>query len=253
MFRAQKRLLIPIPNTDFDPTEVCVPWLHAQKPGIECIFATPDSSPGKTDPLMLQGLWFGLLGAKSRVVNLYRQMVQDPSFNRPLSYHEIVADDYDGLLLAGGHAPGMKVYLESEQLQQVAAQFLAQQKTVGAICHGPLVLARAKELDGRSLLRGRKVTGLPFILEWFAYLLTFWNLHPLRGKDPSVGHWLGHYYRTYAAYVEQEMRLAIGPEGGFVVGNLLVPQVVEDGCLLSARWPGDAELFAQTLCSRILS
>ena len=43
---------------------------------------------------------------------------------------------YDGLLLAGGHAPGMKEYLESTVLQSLVARHDAARKPWGAVCHG---------------------------------------------------------------------------------------------------------------------
>jgi putative intracellular protease/amidase len=42
--------------------------------------------------------------------------------------------DFDALLLTGGHAPGMRVYLGSVALQSAGADFFAQEKPVGAIC-----------------------------------------------------------------------------------------------------------------------
>jgi putative intracellular protease/amidase len=80
-------------------------------------------------------------------------------------------------------------------------------RPTGAICHGVLVLARTHDTGtGRSVLAGRRTTCLPKYMERTAYLLTAWRL--------------GRYYRTYPAYVEDEN-------------------------YVSARWPGDAYLFAK--------
>ena len=106
-----------------------------------------------------------------------------------------------------------------------------------AICHGVLVLARARDAEGRSVLHGRKTTCLPKYMERTAYYLTAWKL--------------GDYYRTYPAYVEDEVREAVGPRGAFERGPIhLVSRgtrndhrptfLVEDGAYLSGRWPGDA-------------
>jgi hypothetical protein len=67
----------------------------------------------------------------------------DAGFRRPISYGEIRAADFDGLILSGGHAPGMRVYLGSGVLQSAVGDFFAQKKPVGAICHGVLLAARS--------------------------------------------------------------------------------------------------------------
>jgi hypothetical protein len=68
---------------------------------------------------------------------------------------------------------------------------------------------------------------------------------------------LGRYYRTYPAYVEDEVRAALlDPErqferGPFTLGTRDSAEdprpafVVRDGRYVSARWPGDVYLFAR--------
>jgi protease I len=166
-------------------------------------------------------------------------MTQSAEFQRPIAYAEIAAANFDAVLLPGGHAPGMRQYLESEQLQSIAAEFFAQNKPVGAICHGVLLAARARGRDGKSVLFGRKTTALTKTME-----LTAWALTRL---------YLGDYYRTYPITVEDEVRAALAVGGDFVVGPLALrrdsparPDIgftVRDGHYLSARWPGDAHRF----------
>src|SRR6185436_14128630 len=107
-----------------------------------------------------------------------------------------------------------------------------------------LVLARTRDPStGRSVLAGARTTCLPKYMERSAYLLTFWKL--------------GRYYRTYPAYVEDEVRAALDDPGRqFVRGPRTLSTrgtsddhrpafVVEDGRYVSARWPGDAYLFGE--------
>ncbi len=55
---------------------------------------------------------------------------------------------YDGIVVIGGS--GAREYLwENTRLHQLVSEFLAMNKTVGAICIGPVVLAKAGLLDGR--------------------------------------------------------------------------------------------------------
>ena len=100
------------------------------------------------------------------------------------------AADFDGFILTGGHAPGMRVYLGSGVLQSAVGDFFAQKKPVGAICHGVLLAARSSFYPGKSVLYGKKTTALTKQMELIAWRLT--RLY------------LGDHYRTYPITVEDE-------------------------------------------------
>lgn len=237
------RILVPLPDTDFDTTEVAVPWRLLRDEGHQLVFATEHALTPQCDTRLLTGVLFGRLGAEAQARDFYRQMCESPEFRKPIAWDQIVCADYGGLLLAGGHAPGMKQYLGSAQLQQTTARFAALQRPIAAICHGVVLLARARDpLTGLSLLHARRTTCLPKYMEALAYALTFWKL--------------GRYYRTYPVYVEDEVRAALGSPTQFQRGPLTLGVrgtrddhraafVVEDGNYISARWPGDAYLLAQ--------
>ncbi len=241
------RLLVPLPDRDFDVTEVAVPWRILRDAGFEICFATEAGGTApQCDPLLLAGVIFGQLGARPEAVAFYREMETDPAFCAPVSWRGLDAADFDGLLLAGGHAPGMRQYLGSDELQDLVARFWQLGRPVAAICHGVLVLARARDpATGESVLRGRRTTCLPKYMERSAWLLTAWKL--------------GRYYRTYPTYVEDEVSAAAGvfergPRALTARGTMDDDGpafVVEDGNYLSARWPGDAYLLARRFVARL--
>jgi hypothetical protein len=85
-------------------------------------------------------------------------------------------------------------------------------------------------------------------MERSAFLATAWRL--------------GRYYRTYPDYVEDEVRAALRDRVDFVRGPRVLSRrgtetdespawVVRDGNYVSARWPGDAYLFAQRFAERL--
>lgn len=244
------RIWIPLPDRDFDVTEVAVPWQLAVAAGHEVVFATEDGATPAADPRLLTGVLFGKLGAAAEPKQFYDALTRDPSFARPARWRDLAVADFDGLILAGGHAPGMKQYLGSAPLHAQIAEFWATGRPVGAICHGVLALARSRDpATGASVLAGATTTCLPKYMERSAYLLTFWRL--------------GRYYRTYPAYVEDEVKAALtDPASQFVRGPRTLSQrgtavddgpafVVEDGRYVSARWPGDAYQFARRFLSRL--
>ncbi|WP_234376809.1 type 1 glutamine amidotransferase domain-containing protein [Streptomyces sp. TP-A0356] len=242
---AAMRVLMPVPDRDFDVTEVAVPWRLLTDAGHEVVLATERAGTRPAaDPRLLTGVLFGRLGAEPEPRRFYEQLTTAPEFAATVSWADVDVREYDGLLLPGGHAPGMRQYLGSEALRRQVARFWALDRPVGAICHGVLVPARTRdEATGRSLLADRRTTCLPKYMERTAYLTTAWRL--------------GRYYRTYPAYVEDEVRSGLDDPGAqFERGPRELTRrgtatddthafVVQDGRYLSARWPGDAYLFAR--------
>jgi putative intracellular protease/amidase len=278
-------VLIPIPSRDFDPSEVAVSWSVLKRLGHKVSFATPDGRPGQADDMMLTGegldIWGTIPGLKhfpaiGRLMRAnadarrdYAAMLDDAAYKAPLPWASLRHEDFDGLVLPGGHrARGMREYLESKVLQNLVAQFFAADAPVAAICHGVLLAARSRALDSsRSVLFGRSTTALTWTLEKKAAqvgrIVRFW--------DPN-------YYRTYVEgpaepegymSVQQEVTRALARAEDFLdvpanapdyrrkAGGLVrdtfdddrAAFVVRDRNYVSARWPGDAHTFAKTFAA----
>ena len=221
-----------------------MPWRLLTRLGHDVQFATEHGGlPPAADQRLLDGVIFGQLGAAPEAKDFYAQLQRDDAFRAPIAWNEIEPATFDGLILPGGHAPRMRQYLGSAVLRAKVAEYWALARPVGAICHGVLVLARATDpATGRSLLYGRRTTCLAKYMERSAYLTTAWRL--------------GRYYRTYPAYVEDEVRAALRDGDDFVRGPRVLSKrgtetddgptlVVEDGNYISARWPGDAYRFGK--------
>jgi len=282
-------VIILLPGAGYDPSEAAVTWQVLNQAGEDVRFATPEGQPALADPMMLSGegldLWgwipllkklrlVGLaLRADSRARAAHRAMVAQPACRQPMRYADIRLSEVDGLILPGGHAKTMRPYLESEALQQLMAQALysgsgpADHLPVAAICHGVLVLARARGADGASVIARREVTALTWALESAA-----WRLNRIfRFWDP-------HYYRTYLEKtgepkgywgVQQEITRQLKSPAQFRDVPRSAPDyrrktdglhrdrpedarpswVVTDGNLVTARWPGDVHSFARTFLS----
>jgi putative intracellular protease/amidase len=243
-----RRVLLPLPARDFDPTEAAVPWRALRAAGHEVVFATADGAMAACDPLLITGVVFGQLGADADARAAYARMTEDAGFRAPRRWHQLAPQDFDALLLPGGHAAGMRAWLEDASLQQWLAQYAALARPLAAICHGVLLLARARDAAGRPLLYARRTTCLPKYMEALAYALTAWQR--------------GRYYRTYPAYVEDEVRAALADPEQFQRGPVTLGRkgtasddrgayVCEDGHYLSARWPGDAHLLGRRLVAQL--
>jgi putative intracellular protease/amidase len=280
-------VLVPIPDRDFDPTEVAVSWRVLTRDGHRVVFATESGAPGVADDIMVSGrgldVWSALPGlgavplvglmlrANKAGRQAYRDMLGSAEFQRPVSWARAGLDGVDALLLPGGHrARGMRSYIDSDLLQRLVVDAFARGLLVAAICHGVLLAARSVDPGtGRSVLHGRKTTALTWAMERLAWRLTritrFWD------RD---------YYRTYtegpgqpAGYmsVQSEVTRALADPADFrdvvrgsphwwLKSSGMVRDtpsdsrpafVVDDGKYVSARWPGDTHTFA-TVVSRKL-
>lgn len=274
-------VLMPLPSCDYDPSEAGVSHALIRAAGHAVSFATPEGRPARADPAMLSGAGFDVWGrlpllrhlvligrflrADRRARVAHAAMQADPAFARPMRYAQIDPGAFDALLLPGGHAQGMREYLENATLQRVVATFFASGKPVGAICHGVVLAARSRTADGeQSVLHGRKTTALTWAFERKAWMISRYG-----------GRWWDRdYYRTYREApgepegyrsVQAEVTRALADPGDFLDVDPALPDarrksgglardtpddagpafVVVDGNYVSARWPGDAHTFAR--------
>jgi putative intracellular protease/amidase len=280
-------VLIPVPDTDFDPTEVAVSWQVLTGSGHAVVFSTESGRPGAADDIMVSGrgldIWsrvpgLGRLTVVGRFLranrdarDAYAQMLASTEFQHPVAWPDARLDDVDALLLPGGHrARGMRSYIDSEILQGLVVDAFRRGMLVAAICHGVLLAARSVDPStGRSVLYGRKTTALTWDFErraWQTARVTrFWD---------------SDYYRTYseqpgdpAGYmsVEAEVTRALENPDDFrnvpkqsphwrkqtsgmvrdTAADSLPAFVVDDGNYISARWPGDTHTFAAAVSARL--
>jgi putative intracellular protease/amidase len=247
---AQPPITVLIPAyKDFDPTEIAIPWKLMTEYGkspthpglIRITFTTIDGQPAECDPLVLKGPIFGFFGASKEAKKAYEEMLTSKEFLQPLKWEDTDLDAYDGVWLGGGHAKGVREYLDSKVLQSKLARYMPKTKAgaedsrvLAAICHGPVLLSRSiDDSTGKSVLAGRKTSCLPYHMERDAYNLTRFHL--------------GDYYRTYPTYVQHEVEasgareVSVGPKTimARLLGKVNIPYTVEDGesNYVYARWP----------------
>lgn len=212
---------------------------------IKFFFGTPEGKQAACDPIMISGKSLGILGpvliADKNAQAAYSAMENSNEFQNPLSYSDLKVDDYDALVVPGGHAKGVRELYKDERMLKLTADFFKEDKVVGGVCHGILLIARAKREDGKSVLFGRTTTGLLKKQENLA-----WHLTRL---------WKGDFYKTYPGItVEEEVQELLEKKSDFIQGPLPITRDSEtnlspgfchvDGKYVSARWPGDCHNWA---------
>ncbi len=281
-------VLIPIPDRDFDPTEVAVSWQVLRADGHRVVFATESGKPGLADDIMVtgRGLDFWSAIPVLRVVTVvgrmlrankdarcaYRDMLQSPEYQHPSRWRETTLDGIDALLLPGGHrARGMRSYIDSEPLHRLVVDAFARGLKVAAICHGVLLAARSVDpATGHSVLYGRRTTALTWALERTAWRLTrftrFWDSNYYRTYTEEPGQATGYMsvqsevtraLKNPADYCDVERgsrhwRLKTSGLARDTATDSRPAFVVDDGDYVSARWPGDTHTFAKLLSAKLL-
>ncbi len=247
-----KNILLPLPSEGFDPTEVAVPWRRLSLEGHRVVFATPNGAAAHADPVMVTGKTLGplkyFLRADRNGRDAYQALEMSPAFRKPIAYAHIDPKDFDALLLPGGHAAGVKEIIESPIIHLVTRNFFSTNKPIGAICHGVLIAARTIDpVTKRSILHHKRTTALPRWMETLAHTIT--------------RAFKGNYYKTYPIAVQDEVEDVLIDRNNFIRGPISFSRdasdalghgfVVRDGNYLSARWPGDAHVFAETLVTML--
>src|SRR5262245_26126299 len=97
------KVLFPLPDNDFDVTEVAVPWKLLTRAGHEVVFATEAGATPAADPRLLTGVIFGKLGAEPEAKAFYAEMIASEAFQKPRAWRDLDFAAFDGLWLAGGH------------------------------------------------------------------------------------------------------------------------------------------------------
>lgn len=280
-------VLIPIPDRDFDPTEVAVSWWVLTRNGHRVVFATETGAPGAADDIMVTGrgldMWSALpllgaipligltLRANKSGRDAYRDMVCSNEFQHPIAWAHATLDGVDGLLLPGGHrARGMRSYIDSDILHRLVVDAFARGPVVAAICHGVLLAARSIDpKTGRSVLYGRKTTALTWAMERLAWRLTrftrFWDRDYYRTYTEEPGQPVG--YMSVQSEVTRALedpadfrdvargsphwRLKTSGMARDTPTDSRAAFVVDDGGYVSARWPGDTHTFATVFSQKL--
>ncbi|WP_408007439.1 DJ-1/PfpI family protein [Pseudalkalibacillus sp. A8] len=132
-----KKVLI-VTGDAVEALEVFYPYYRCLEEDIECTIASP---------------------TKKRLQTVCHDFLEMETFTEKQAYmidsHASLDDinpaDYDGLIIPGGRAP--EYVRMNKKAQEITAHFLENDKPVGVICHGMLVLTTV-----RKYVQGREMT-----------------------------------------------------------------------------------------------
>ncbi|HBV39506.1 MAG TPA: type 1 glutamine amidotransferase domain-containing protein [Erwinia sp.] len=174
-------------KTGFWLEEFAAPYYIFRDAGISVVLASPAGGHPPLDP-------------KSDEPDA--QTVDTERFRKDIAAQQALANTqqlgnidsskFDAVFYPGGHGPLWDLAEERQSIELIES-FYANGKPVGAVCHAPGVLKRAKKPDGTPLVEGKRVTGFSNSEE-NAVGLT--NVVPFLVEDTlrALG---GNYEKTY--------------------------------------------------------
>jgi putative intracellular protease/amidase len=135
-------------------SELTVPYFAFLDAGMNVDIASPMGGVVPVEPASMR---WPLATASDR------RFEEDDNAMRKLERSLVVGDldagDYDIVFLAGGWGAAYDLG-QSSDLGEFVTQANAQRTVIGGVCHGPLGLLQAKDVDGDPLVQGRKLTAV---------------------------------------------------------------------------------------------
>jgi putative intracellular protease/amidase len=138
-------------KTGYYLPEVSHPLARFRAAGLAVDFASPKGGKAPVDPSSVDRK-----DADNRALLDDAETVA--KLDRTIPIGEVDAEGYDAVLFAGGMGT-MWDFAQDARVGQVAADFYARGKVVGAVCHGPAALLSARGADGKWLVDGHTVAG----------------------------------------------------------------------------------------------
>jgi putative intracellular protease/amidase len=133
--------------------EFASPYYEFVDNGYEVTIASPKGGKPPVDPKSLQ---------KENQTKATERFQNDKSamekLDNTIVLAQVSSNEYDTLFLPGGHGP-MWDLSEDENMKKIVEDFYNNKKIITAVCHGPAGLLQAKDQNGNSILRDKKVTG----------------------------------------------------------------------------------------------
>ncbi|WP_067651099.1 DJ-1/PfpI family protein [Nocardia harenae] len=190
--------------------ELVAPAAALRAAGVRLSFATPGGRVPTLDGTSCSLAYFGFSRAARDAAFATFARLLDAGLGTPVPLEKLhTVDQYDGLLVPGGHAPLVDLLYRDAHtgaalngdFGALLAHFHAAGKPTGLICHAPAALAAAPEEDGRWLYAGYRMTCFKTVVDTMLQTIPLARRFPGRLFEPDPARLL----RELGAEVEQTL------------------------------------------------
>jgi putative intracellular protease/amidase len=199
--------------------ELATPYYIFKDAGAEITLASPKGGPVPLDPKS-QSIMVVTSGTK-------RFLKDEEAMNflaHSILLEEINADDFDVVFLPGGHGPLWDI-ADNKIVKQLLEAFNNKNKPIGAVCHGVAGLLSVQDDQGKTLIKGKQLTGFTNSEEESAGLT---GIVPILLETELVS--LGALFSKGANYTSH---------------------VVTDGNIITGQNPASSEALAKTIVAYV--
>jgi putative intracellular protease/amidase len=143
--------------TGFWAEEFAVPHQLLTEAGHDITIATPGGVVPVPDRISLDAV--GNFGDEEagRRYGAYLESVKD-QLDAPARLEDMNPDDFDVVLIPGGHGPMQDLAVNADIARILAAMLPDETKIVASLCHGPASFLSAGDENGQWLFKGRTMT-----------------------------------------------------------------------------------------------
>lgn len=136
--------------------EALGPYAVFKEAGYEIAAATPGGVTPTADALSLTPEFNGGEEGAERMRTALREATE---LARPMRIEDVRIADYDAVFVPGGWGP-MEDLPDNAETGRLLTEWLAADKPVALVCHGPAALLSTVDADGKSPFHGYRLTGL---------------------------------------------------------------------------------------------
>lgn len=206
-------------KTGFWLEEFAGPYYYLLDKGVEITLASPQGGLPPIDP-------------KSELPDFQTESTR--RFNQDKETQEVLSktvklasvsqEDFDAIFYSGGYGP-MWDLADNETSINLIESFYNNNKPVASVCHAPAIFKNTEDVDGNSLIQGKKVTAYSNSEE---AAVDFTEIVPFSVEDMLKEN--GGIYSK-------------GPDWG--------AYALEDGLIITGQNPASAELVAELLLNKL--
>jgi putative intracellular protease/amidase len=202
-------------KTGFWLEELAAPYYVFKDAGVHLVLASPLGGQPPLDPKSNEPDF-----QTDATHRFEADLEANAALSNTIALNSANLSDYDAVFYPGGHGPLWDLAEDKNSINLINSA-LAHNKPVALVCHAPGVLRHVKNIDGSSLVQGKKVTG-------FA-----------NSEEEAVG-----LTKVVPFLVEDEL---INNGGNYSKGDDWQSYVVQDGLLITGQNPASSSEAAKVL------
>jgi len=202
-------------KTGFWLEELAAPYYVFKDAGVHLVLASPLGGQPPLDPKSNEPDF-----QTDATHRFEADLEANAALSNTIALNSANLSDYDAVFYPGGHGPLWDLAEDKNSINLINSA-LAHNKPVALVCHAPGVLRHVKNIDGSSLVQGKKVTG-------FA-----------NSEEEAVG-----LTKVVPFLVEDEL---INNGGNYSKGDDWQSYVVQDGLLITGQNPVSSSEAAKVL------